>query len=266
MESTDPGARNMTAATEGNSHAPTPSPGGSGGNARRRAGTLILGHRGSPREAPENTLRSFDLALQSGADGVELDVRPSRDGVAVIAHDDLLQVGKRARRRISRLDWPAIQRLTEAAVPCFEQVVAWAAASGAWLNVEIKATGVEDEVVARVRETGVAERVIVSSFEAEVVRRVGAIDSGIVRYYLTKTWDEPARRRLDLAGAAGVCLRDDAATATALAELHDRGFPVIVWTVNDRARIRDLVAAGVAGIISDDPAMAAGVRRELGDA
>ena len=43
--------------------------------------TMILGHRGASGEAPENTLRAFTLAAEQGADGVELDVQPSADGV-----------------------------------------------------------------------------------------------------------------------------------------------------------------------------------------
>ena len=60
---------------------------------------LILGHRGAPYDAPENTLASFARALEQGADGVELDVRRARDGVPVIIHDETLDRTSGARLR-----------------------------------------------------------------------------------------------------------------------------------------------------------------------
>src|SRR5687768_8195818 len=104
---------------------------------------LILGHRGAPYDAPENTLASFARALEQGADGVELDVRRARDGVPVIIHDETLDRTSGARGRVADLDWPAIERLTTAGLPSLEQAAGWAAASGAWLNVEIKTPRVE---------------------------------------------------------------------------------------------------------------------------
>ncbi|MBK6765004.1 MAG: glycerophosphodiester phosphodiesterase [bacterium] len=56
---------------------------------------IILGHRGSPKIARENTLASFRLALDEGADGVELDVQITRDGIPVVCHDEELATGER---------------------------------------------------------------------------------------------------------------------------------------------------------------------------
>ena len=66
------------------------------------------------------------------------------------------------------------------------------------------------------------------------------------------------------ARAAGVCLAVDAADALTLEVLHNEDLPVVVWTVNDRARMVELFRAGVAGIITDVPALAVAARREAG--
>lgn len=224
---------------------------------------LILGHRGSPREAPENTLQSFGKALLAGADGVELDVQPSGDGVAVITHDDSLERVWGIRREVSHLAWKAIEQLTEAQVPSFEQIAGWAAATGAWVNVELKSTGVEEEVARLIDRFGIRERVIVSSFDVDILIEAGRVDARLTRFFLTERWDDVARAAFDRSGAVGVCIGDSSATSEILEELRARRLPVVVWTVNEAARVRELLAAGVAGIISDLPGMAAKERDSL---
>src|SRR5690606_10600156 len=137
-----------------------------------------------------------DLALASGADGVEIDVQRSRDGVPVVIHDDDLARTTGTHGRVAHLDWTAIARLTHGLVPSFEQVAAWAAASGAWLNVELKAAGVEVAVLERIAATGLGERTIISSFDPAIVRRAGEVDAGIRRYLLANRWNAASERGL----------------------------------------------------------------------
>jgi len=222
--------------------------------------TLILGHRGAPREATENTLRSFHLAIDHGADGVELDVQRSRDGVPVVIHDATLDRTTTAAGRVADLHWPAIQRVTGALVPSLEQACAWAAAAGAWLNVELKAAGVEEEVVRVIRSAGLGPRVILSSFHPEILARLGDEGGEFRRFLLTESWGIGVAAEAARVQAAGVCLKDEAAAPTALQDLARLGYAAVVWTVNDRDRVLALLEAGVAGIITDLPEMAVAER------
>ena len=223
---------------------------------------LILGHRGSPHVALENTLRSFAIAYESGADGVELDVQRSRDGTPVVIHDDSLDRTMGVRGKLAALPWPAIERLTEARVPSLHQTAAWAAASGAWLNVEIKDFDLEAAVMREIEAVGITDRVIVSTFESSILRRVGLVNDSVRRFLLITRWDARAMQVVRETDADGVCLRLDAATGTVLDDLRNRSLPVIVWTVNEVAEIRRLLDAGVAGLISDQPELAARVRSQ----
>lgn len=217
---------------------------------------LVLGHRGVPADAPENTLRSFDLALRQGADGVELDVRRAHDGTPVVIHDATLERTFGVDRAVDALDWPAIQRLTGSELPSLQQAAAWAAAAGAWVNVELKEGGVELETIDILQSHGILDRTFLSSFDPHVVARVGEVSPGSQRFFLTERWDEAARERFGVSGAAGVCLRVDAATPPALDVLRREGLAVVIWTVDDPVRIAELVDARVAGIISNRPASA----------
>lgn len=223
---------------------------------------LILGHRGAPNDAPENTLRSLALAMEEGADGVELDVRAAADGVPVVVHDETLERTYGRRDRVGEHPWPALERLTGAALPSLEQAAAWAAAAGAWVNVELKHPGVEAATLERLRATGLLERSFLSSFHAEAVREVGRLEPSARRFLLTRAWDEEAQEAVAESGAQGVCLQVDAATPLTLEVLRNDDLAVVVWTVDAPAHMRELLDHGAAVIITNRPRVGARVRDE----
>jgi glycerophosphoryl diester phosphodiesterase len=103
----------------------------------------IFGHRGFARELPENTLAAFDAALELGALGVELDVRLSREGDAVVIHDeDLARVtGGAVCARVDELTIADLERVAlprGQTVPTLSRVLHWAAQRGSLLNIELK--------------------------------------------------------------------------------------------------------------------------------
>jgi glycerophosphoryl diester phosphodiesterase len=229
---------------------------------------LILGHRGAPREAPENTLRAFRLAMEQGADGVELDVQPSADGAPVILHDDTLDRTTDSRGDVATLPWERISaaRAGGEPVPRLEEVAAWAAEAGAFLNVEIKRPGVEAAALAAIEQAGRMDATLISSFHAESVAEVRRLAPSAACWLLTERWrPEVVRLALEL-GVGGICLHDPLATAEVLAELRAAGLGAVVWTVDKPGRIRALLRAGVAGIITNHPAAAVLARAEFEDA
>jgi glycerophosphoryl diester phosphodiesterase len=223
---------------------------------------LILGHRGSPLEAPENTLRSFALAREHGADGVELDVQLARDGTPVVIHDAKLDRTTPAWGEVAAFDWPALQQLTASQLPSLEQAAAWAAAAGAWVNVEIKATNSEEVVLDVLRRTGGLDRIIFSSFNPACLASLARLAPETQRFLLVDGWDAEGSRMVAESGAQGVCLRVDAATAVTLEVIRNDDLPVIVWTVDERPRMLELLRHGVAGIITNRPALGVAARAE----
>jgi glycerophosphoryl diester phosphodiesterase len=226
---------------------------------------LILGHRGASANAPENTMRAFRLALEQGADGVELDVQRSADGVPIVIHDPTLDRTTDGAGLVASLSWADISRVRSRGepVPRLEEVAAWAAETGAWLNVEIKTAGVEQAAVDAILGAGVAERTVFSSFDAASVREVGRLAPDARRYLLTETWSHAVLAGAREVGAGGICLADAAATAPALEALKAEALPVVVWTVDEPERMEQLYRAGVAAVITNRPAVAARVRRAL---
>lgn len=224
-----------------------------------RAGTLLLGHRGAPRELPENTLAGFRLAVAQGADGVELDVHAAADGVPVVIHDPTLARTTAGSGEVRALPGAALERW----IPSLDQVAAWAGEAGAWLNVEIKVAGAGAAALAVLEQREMLPRTLVSSFLPETVREVRRLAPEVPSFLLTEHWDRAARKRVRETGAGGVCLEERAATDAALAGLRELRLPVVVWTVDRPARLCSLFRAGVAGIITNVPARAAAERRRL---
>lgn len=215
---------------------------------------LVLGHRGVPEAALENTLESFVRAVRDGADGVEVDLRSAADGTPVVIHDATLERAFGLAGNVGSLAWEALHRLTGARLPSLQQVVAWAAASGAWLNVELKMAGAERAVVELLVSHGLADRCFLSSFDGASIARVAEIDSSLRRFLLLESWSESTAERLTRSRAEGVCLRADAASPMTIEVLRRDGYSVVAWTVDDPARAVTLAEAGVAAIISDRPA------------
>src|SRR5690606_37932839 len=151
---------------------------------------LVLGDRGSPEVAPENTLESFARARARGADGARVDVRIAADGIPVVIQNPTLERTFRRREEVARTAWPALQQLTGARLPDLQQVAAWAAASDSWLYVEVIVGGSEQTVVEILRDHGLVDRCFVSSSDEAVLARLGRIAPSVRRFLAAESWNE----------------------------------------------------------------------------
>ncbi|CAB4958936.1 unannotated protein [freshwater metagenome] len=225
---------------------------------------LILGHRGAPKAAPENTLASFAAALAEGADGVELDVHSTADGVLVVLHDpEINNVGV-----IRDTQWGTIAAAMPS-IPTLEQVLDLC--KGSLVNIEIKNSEGDagydptqrtaDLVVALLVSRGKSDTVVISSFELAAIARVREIDGEIPTGFLYAP-NVPNVEALATATSGGhsavhphwVSLAGDEG-AKFVDDCHASGVKVNVWTVNDEPVLVALLAAGLDCVITDTPAI-----------
>jgi glycerophosphoryl diester phosphodiesterase len=206
---------------------------------------LILGHRGSPKRYPENTLRSFDEALRVGADGFETDLRLLFDRTAVLYHDD-------------ELDDVEIETLTYA--QCVERgaVIARLAdleryAGRATMVLEVKRSRWEETILEHVSDWPGA---VIASFDHSVIislrERGATMPLGITFYGRIVDVAEYAEK----VGATWVFPNDHYVDADMVASLHERGMKVVPWTANRRDEWERLREIGCDGVITDLPAEA----------
>ncbi len=195
----------------------------------------------------ENTIAAFEYALANGCDGIEFDVRFTRDGRAVVCHDPQLD-GK----EISATDYSDLLRGRKE-LACLEDVLA-RFGDTAYLDIEVKVGGNEEAVVAALRASP-PRRYVISSFFPDVLLRLNRLDPSLPLGFLcegsdyVKLWTELP--------IAVFIPQHELVSQEMIDAVHQHGLQLFTWTVNQRADLLRLAAWGVDGLISDDPALLA---------
>ena len=213
---------------------------------------LILGHRGSPKRFPENTLASFEETLRAGADGFETDLRLLFDRTAVLFHDDELKEDQIESLTFTQCAerGAVVERLSDLAQ----------FAGRGMMVLEVKRARWEETILEQVREW---PDIVIASFDhsviAEMRRRGATIPLGITFYGYMIDVAEYAQR----VGASYCFPKFRYVDGEMVESCHQRGIRVIPWTANrkhDWERLREL---GCDGVITDYPAEAVEWRDKL---
>ncbi len=234
---------------------------------------LILAHRGAKTQAPENTLTAFRLAIQQGADGVELDARLTADGEVVVFHDERLERTTDGRGRVRRFPLAELKGLDAGAhfspdysgerIPTLREVFSELDGSA---RFDIELTDYLDlfgplagRVLRLVREFRVEERVVITSFNPAALLKARQI------------YPDLPYGLIALRGAAGALPRSPIGRLFAchlivpyytdiderfVQNEHSRRRKVVPWTANTAEVIRRLAGWSVDGIITDRPDLA----------
>lgn len=233
---------------------------------------LLIGHRGYAGQYPENTLAGFRAASQAGLKMVELDVRLSRDRQLMVIHDDDLERVAGVSRRVSTLTCAELQALDVGAwfapvfsgegVPTLAQVFDQLPHEMR-VNVEIKPDeydptdsqdGIEAQVLAMVGRFRAHRRTLVSSFNPEILRRVRRLDDTLPLAVLSDALRQPDGLALcQELGASAWNPHYSLVTPRNVADAHRQGLKVFTFTVNSADAYASMLAAGVDGVLSDDP-------------
>jgi glycerophosphoryl diester phosphodiesterase len=209
----------------------------------------VHGHRGARAIRPENTIAGFQYAIEAGVDAIEMDVLVSSDDVVVVSHDPYLPSGTFIRTLTAK----------ESGLPTLDEVFGLARLGNFLFNIEAKVsehtpTNFADLVLDRIGEHGVKSRVIFQSFDFAILHRMNRLAPGIMRAAL---WEGEARSFVEIANEAGTAIvapEYRLVTAELVRKAHEAGLTVIPWTANTPEAWTALIAAGVDGIITDDPA------------
>ncbi len=242
---------------------------------------LVLGHRGASAEAPENTLASFHLARQQGADGIELDVTVCRDKVPVVIHDDTVDRTTNGHGRVAEMTVLELKQLNAGSwkgnefdgqsIPLLADVLddlsGWlhplvpAHNPPAVINIEIKgmglhSVGVEREVVNLLSQKNAEDAVIISSFNPLALIRIKALNPNLARgliyspdlpTYLRKAWLRLLAAPHALHPAHNLVDQAYMGWAKRIKK------PVNTWTVDEPDEAKRLSAMEVNSITTDCP-------------
>jgi glycerophosphoryl diester phosphodiesterase len=220
----------------------------------------VFAHRGGSALAPENTLHAFANGLSLGADGIELDVHLSQDGIAVVNHDATVDRTTTGRGAVSSMTAAELARL---GVPALSEVLSRFRDARVIIELKVNRKELAHAVVDVVRRTDAVERVCLGSFGQKALNAARGAAPAIatsaareeVRWALYRSW---VRRPSDGAKYAGFQVPEFAGRTRIVSRrfielAHHAGLGVQVWTVDTEGDARRLLDWGVDALITDRP-------------
>jgi glycerophosphoryl diester phosphodiesterase len=215
---------------------------------------LKIGHRGAKGYVAENTLASFQKAMDLGCDGVELDVHLSADNKIMVIHDDTIDRTTLEKGFVNTI---ATTKLQQLGVPTLSEVLDLVN-KRCLVNIEIKDTKATDFVV-KLIQNYISENnwnysdFIISSFDWSVLESIHSTNSQIALGVLTENTLEEALIFAQKINAYSIHPYYQLLTKEKVTLYQDNGFLLFPWTVNDTHEIEKLKTFTVNGIISDFP-------------
>ena len=240
---------------------------------------LVIAHRGASGHAPENTLAAFRQAVALGATFIETDLQLTRDARFVAIHDDTVNRTTNGQGTVHDLTLAEVRKLDAGSwfgsefagerVPTLEEILEFAKKHDVVFYLELKpggSWGGEHALIGALRESGEIPRSVVISFDAGILTGIRKIEPTLMTGLLYDGQvDNPLDKAVEI-GARQLAVRSDLVTPWMLGQARRRDLQVVCWTVNHPAHMRQLMAAGVAGIMSDYPErLVAVAKKEVGN-
>lgn len=230
---------------------------------------LVIGHRGASAYAPENTLSALKLAVEQGANGVEIDVQLTKDGKLVVIHDWKVDRTTNGKGYIYQLDFDYIRSLDCGSwfseefkgerVPTLKEVFE-VVPKDVLLNIEIKEiergrADIEKLVLKEIYEADRLESVVISSFHHSIIQSLHKLEPKLKLALLTASEILNLPKYLDDNGLVSYSYHPEVnlITKNTVKELEEKGIKTFVWTVNTVIDYQWLDSIGVHGVITNYP-------------
>lgn len=234
---------------------------------------VVIAHRGASEYAPENTHSAFRLAIDMQAEMIELDVSLSKDGVPVVVHDETVDRTTDASGLVSSFTLEELRKMETGAwfseefagepFPTLVEVLAYTKDRIA-VNIEVKTEAVTDEarggIIEKsldiVKAEGLENQVIFSSFDYRVMKHLEELAPEIpkaILYEKSQSGDKKPSElvkeyRVDAFNCSHRQLSDEW-----LEDLTSNNIPFFIYTINDEAKMKEIISKGATGIFSDKP-------------
>lgn len=221
---------------------------------------LKIAHRGARGYEPENTLKSFQKALDLHADGIELDVHLSSDGHLIVIHDETIDRTTNGKGFVNTFTLAELKTFLiddQYEIPTLKEVFDLINKK-CLINIELKGLGTADKVAALIEEYIADQKwnyghFIVSSFNWDLLQETSNLNSNITIGVLTEEDVEKALAFAELIEAEAIHPDYQLLNLENVQEMQEKGFLVLPWTVNNPEDIQKIKSYHVDGIISDFP-------------
>jgi len=222
----------------------------------------VIGHRGAAGLAPENTFAGFDLALEIGVDGIETDVRKTKDGKLVLFYSDRLDRTTNGRGVLQETAWQELQQLDAGSwfdekyagqrIPLLLEALNRYGTRTS-LDLEIKQMGIELEVLEMVEQLHLLDRVAFTSRDFPIICNIKKKNPLAQVGYLTADFSEENLERVIKANMHYFCPRAEKITKHLVTQWRSLGLVIRACGVNNTEIMRNAIQAGVDGMTFDFP-------------
>lgn len=219
-------------------------------------------HRGASEYAPENTLSSFYLGLMQGANGIETDVRKTKDGVLVLFHDNTLDRVTDASGAVSDYTWEQLQKVKvsgNSTKGFFDRIVTFREFLEKFSHydikfaIELKGADVEAETLAMVKEFGIMDKTTFTSFTFDYIAKIKALEPAARVGWLTSATTDEAMEQLLQIGGEEMAPKAELITEELMEEWRNAGLGVRAWGVSGVALMKKMCRLGVDGMTVNFP-------------
>ena len=218
-------------------------------------------HRGASEYAPENTFSSFYLGLLQGANGIETDVRLTKDNVPVLFHDETVD---RVTDGVGFLSDFTLKELSEINVhkencaiadkiPTLEDFLRHFAHRDVTFAIEIKQAGMTEKVIEFLKKYEMIEKTVVTSFEYEYLENIYNITKEIKLGYLVDEATETELERLKIINGYQICPNAEKLDLEKVEKLRKMGFSIRVWNVRNEAIMKEICNYSIDGMTVNFP-------------
>lgn len=219
----------------------------------------IMAHRGSTKNAPENTMEAINEAIELGADFAEIDVMLTKDNVVVLSHDPNLKRLSHENVKIKDLTFEELKKYkikSKSLNKEFEFVdlktVLENTKGKIKLNIELKPVSNDEQILAKEVSKLIQDKsydVVVSSLSLKSLKEIEKIDPSISTGLILAV---AYGRFHNIPYVDFFCVEQQFATTENIRKIHKSGKRVYVWTTNDISSLNEVLAKGVDGIITDE--------------
>ena len=217
-------------------------------------------HRGASEYRPENTMSSFRLGFEMGANGIETDVQKTKDGKLVLFHDNTLLRVTGEEGSVKDCTYEELQNFNVTRneysdkILLLEDFLKEFAEKDLSFAIELKVDGIEKEVVDLIYKYGIVKRVTVTAFELSRLVKIKEFAPKIRVGYLAKEISDKVIKYLLAFGVEEICPRVDAVNKENVEMLHRLGFNVRAWGIGSREdRMMAAYEAGTDGMTINAP-------------
>ena len=223
----------------------------------------VTAHRGLSAYYPENTMEAFQKAHEAGADWIELDVQETKDGVVVVTHYPNLHKLANVNKYVYKLTYKELKEINVGAylkkvayIPTLEEVIIWAKDNNVKLNIELKETGHEKQLIKStidiVNKYNYRGSVLIASQSYEFLKGAKECDSNMTTVYIGRKLEQD----VDYYVYADIfSIKKTELTKDLVEKMHEINKKVFVWTILNAEELQEMIDYNVDNVIANDVKM-----------